>query len=125
MSEGEDHKTVNNAQKQFNFYLQKFKSKSYELVSTNLHYLQITILNNYYLNFPFHMIKQCNCKNTIPIGHKSIKYSDRKIFVITLTLITALFNCSRFRSSFKFRWLIAYYACFSILFCRENLNPFL
>ncbi len=131
MSEGDDHTTgnlnieENKTDNKLSLMLEKAKSRSCEFVSENLYYIKSSVINNYYLNLPFKIVRQCNCKNTITIGNKTFKYTDRKIIVIGLSLGTAIFNCMRSNSSFKFRWLIPYYVFFSILFCRENLNPFL
>jgi hypothetical protein len=88
------------------------------------------IFKNYYLNLPFSIVEQSNNKNTISVdlnknNNLSISYRDRKMAVFGLTFSSVFFHFLRANSNFKIRWAIPYYVFYSVLLCRENLDPFL
>jgi hypothetical protein len=88
------------------------------------------IFRNYYLNLPYYIVEQSNNKNTIPIEFSkdkrcSLSYRDRKLAVFGLTFSSVVYHFMRANSNFKLRWTIPYYVFYSLLLCRENLDPFL
>ena len=88
------------------------------------------IFKNYYLNLPFSIVEQSNSKNTISVdltknNHLAISYRDRKMAVFGLTFSSVVFHFLMANSKFKIRWAIPYYVFYSVLLCRENLDPFL
>jgi len=108
---------------QFNNYYSIVSQKSSQLADD-------LILKNYYLNLPFYIVEQSNIKNTIPIelsknNRYSLSYRDRKLTVFGLTFSSVVFHFMRANSNFKLRWTIPYYIFYSLLLCRENLDPFL
>ncbi len=130
MSESETNKTTFHIHSEEELHihkplLQKIQQRSLEVFNHALGHTRLFFRHNYYLNYPFKIVQKCNNKNTIAIGDRKIKYSDRKMAVIGLSLGSALIQFVKLNSSFKVRWLIPYYLFFSLLFCRENLNPFL
>ena len=109
----------------------KFKHSCSELISKGVKAADHLILKNYYLNLPLSIIKQSNNKNTIEIELSSnnnfkITYKQRKLAVFGLTLSSTMIYYLRSNNSrFKIRWLFPYYVFYSVLLCRENLDPFL
>ena len=80
---------------------------------------------NYYLNYPFVFVNNCKNKNTIQLGTLNITYINRKTFVFLLSITSLIFASYKLNTSIKLRWFIPYYLFYSLLLCRENLNPYL
>jgi len=88
------------------------------------------LVNNFFLGLPMSFISQSNNKNTISINltrrEYLIKYTDRKVMAFSLSIFSALIHYLRSKdfTRFKVRWIIPYYIFYSLLICRENLDPF-
>jgi hypothetical protein len=92
--------------------------------------------HNFYRNYIKETIRQAcklqknfilstNNKNSLQISSLSLPFEYRKYLVSGLTISAFLFHYVRnSNQGLKFRWLIPYYFLFSVIFCRENLDPY-
>lgn len=111
-------------------YLEEIKTIGKNIYCKGVNIFDENVLKNYYFNLPNSIVKQCNYKNTIDFHLNNekytIEYKQRKIAVILLSTTSVLAHFIRSRSkALKLRWFIPYYVFYSILFCRENLDPIL
>jgi hypothetical protein len=111
-------------------YLGEIKNIGKSIYCKGVNLFEEKVLNNYYFNLPNSIVKQCNNKNRIEFHLKqenyTIEYKQRKIAVILLSSSSMLTHFVRSRSkALKIRWFIPYYIFYSLLFCRENLDPIL
>jgi len=88
------------------------------------------MFNNKFVNIPMIIIEKSNYKNLIQVKLNedrvyNITHTDRKLTVAVLTVSgTVLHYLTNKKNRFKFKWLIPYYVFFSLLLCRENLDPY-
>ncbi len=87
------------------------------------------LFNNKIVNIPMNVIENSNYKNMIEIKFNKrtfkITHTDRKISVFVLTITGGIVHYLRStKDKFKFKWLIPYYVFFSLILCRENLDPY-
>lgn len=80
--------------------------------------------NNYLLNSPFIIVQKCNNKNSIKLDTLEVNHTERKALVIFLSISSLIITLYKSRSFIRFMRFIPYYLFFSLLFCRENLNPY-
>jgi hypothetical protein len=98
--------------------------------NTKVPELRNAVFNNKFVNIPMNIIERSNYKNLIQLKLNNnrvynITHTDRKLSVVVLTVTgTILHYLTSKKNSFKFKWLIPYYVFFSLLLCRENLDPY-
>jgi hypothetical protein len=98
--------------------------------NTKIPDIRNAIFNNKFVNIPMIIIEKSNYKNLIQLKLNddrvfNITHTDRKLAVVVLTVSgTVLHFLKGKKDRFKFKWLIPYYVFFSLLLCRENLDPY-
>ena len=106
-----------------------FINPTMTVLNTNLPEIKNIILNNQIVKIPLTIIENSNYKNLIEVKlfdtNYQITYTDRKVSVIALTFTGVIAHYLRSNmSKFRLRWLIPYYVFFSLILCRENLDPY-
>ncbi len=66
------------------------------------------------------LILKCNNKSSIRLYNYEITHFHRKYFVMVMTIGSMLLF-----KRFKIRYGLSYFVFYSLIFCRENLNPYL
>ncbi len=88
-------------------------------------------LESFIINIPYTLVQQSNNKNLVILKFRNkelpLSYNKRKIGVYSFTVASAIaYHFSKSHNTrFKFRWFIPFYVFYSLLICRENLDPFL
>lgn len=100
-----------------------------ELLSRNAAFLWIAFRDfvkpNNIAYFNDFVIGRCDGGNTVHFYGYDFTHLDRKFLVLTLTGITFIpLAAKRGVSGFRFRNLVPYFLFYSLLFCRETLNPY-
>lgn len=100
-----------------------------QIVSTNAAYIWIGFRdflkpkNLTYFND--NVIGRCSNGNTVHFYGYDFTHLDRKFLVLSLTGITFIpIAAKRGVGNFRFRNLLPYFLFYSLLFCRETLNPY-
>ncbi len=79
---------------------------------------------NYY-NKVHKIIQQCSNYNSVEIYGLKFSHTDRKYSVIALTLLTISLTPLIFKNKFSLRSSVPWFVFYSLLFCRESLNPYM
>lgn len=99
------------------------------IFNTKFPEIRDAVFNHQIVNIPLTLIENSNYKNMIQLKFNNrsykITHTDRKMTVLVLTVTGAIVHYLRSRrDKFKFKWLIPYYVFFSLILCRENLDPY-
>ena len=112
------------------YYLKEAKIKLLSLRDSINPRESLKVLEEKYSEYNYYsklqsFIVLCSNFNDIEIKGYTISYIDRKYAVLGLTIITTALTPLINKTRFRVRTCIPWFIFYSMLFCRENLNPYM